>query len=127
PRRAPPLRACPPRAGASPLPPPAAAGAPPRPQAKAAIAKAKAAGIQVRMITGDHRITALAIARRLGIEGRAISGAEFGAMTDEQLLREIDGVGVIARVTPEHKVRLVAGLQRQGHNVRTNRAGGDEH
>ena len=60
---------------------------PPRPQAKAAIAKAKAAGIQVRMITGDHKVTAQAIARRLGIEGRAISGAEFGEMSDDELER----------------------------------------
>jgi Ca2+-transporting ATPase len=90
---------------------------PPRPQAKAAIAKAKAAGIQVRMITGDHKVTAQAIANRLGIEGRAISGAEFGDMSDEELIRTIDGVGVIARVTPEHKVRLVETLQRKGHIV----------
>ncbi|HEY3050989.1 MAG TPA: HAD-IC family P-type ATPase [Gaiellaceae bacterium] len=80
---------------------------PPRPQAKAAIAKAKAAGIQVRMITGDHAVTAAAIARKLGIEGRAITGAEFAEMTDEEVLEAIDDVGVIARVTPEDKVRLV--------------------
>jgi Ca2+-transporting ATPase len=90
---------------------------PPRPQAKAAIAKAKAAGIQVRMITGDHKVTAQAIANRLGIEGRAISGAEFGDMSDDELIQAIDGVGVIARVTPEHKVRLVETLQRKGHTV----------
>jgi P-type Ca2+ transporter type 2C len=90
---------------------------PPRPQAKAAIARARAAGIQVRMITGDHKITALAIARRLGIPGRAITGAEFGALPDEELLRGIGDVGVIARVTPEHKVRLVEILRRQGHIV----------
>src|SRR5438270_2648807 len=90
---------------------------PPRPQAKAAIAKAKAAGIQVRMITGDHTVTAQAIARRLGIEGRAISGAEFGDMSDVELESAIDGIGVIARVTPEHKVRLVDTLQRMGHIV----------
>jgi len=90
---------------------------PPRPQAKAAISKAKSAGMQVRMITGDHAMTAKAIARKLGIEGRAISGAEFGAMSDDELLREIDGVGVIARVTPEHKVRLVDMLRRKGHVV----------
>jgi len=90
---------------------------PPRPQAKAAIAKAKAAGIQVRMITGDHKVTAQAIAHRLGIEGRAISGAEFGDMSDDELIQAIDGVGVIARVTPEHKVRLVETLQRKGHIV----------
>jgi Ca2+-transporting ATPase len=90
---------------------------PPRPQAKAAIAKAKAAGMQVRMITGDHAVTAQAIARQLGIEGRVITGAEFGAMTDDELIREIDTIGVIARVTPEHKVRLVDILKRKGHVV----------
>ena len=56
---------------------------PPRPEAKAAIAKAHAAGIQVRMITGDHAVTAEAIARQLGITGRAITGAEFAAMDDD--------------------------------------------
>jgi P-type Ca2+ transporter type 2C len=90
---------------------------PPRPTAKDAIETAKGAGIQVRMITGDHAVTAAAIAQQLGIEGRAISGAEFGAMSDEDLLREIDGIGVIARVTPEHKVRLIDTLKRKGHIV----------
>jgi Ca2+-transporting ATPase len=90
---------------------------PPRPQAKAAIAMAKAAGIEVRMITGDHAVTAKAIARDLGIEGRAITGAEFGDMSDDELVRAIDGVGVIARVTPEHKVRLVDVLRSKGHVV----------
>ena len=59
---------------------------PPRAEAKAAIAECHAAGIQVRMITGDHATTAAAIARELGIEGRAITGTEFAAMTDEELL-----------------------------------------
>src|SRR4051795_5621386 len=90
---------------------------PPRPAAKAAIATAHDAGIQVRMITGDHAITAGAIARELGIEGRAISGAQFAEMTDEQADREIDDIGVIARVTPEQKVRLVDILKRKGHVV----------
>jgi Ca2+-transporting ATPase len=90
---------------------------PPRPQAKAAIRKAHTAGIQVRMITGDHAITAAAIANKLGIGGRAITGAEFAAMSDEEAAREIDAVGVIARVTPEHKVRLVEVLKRKGHIV----------
>ena len=90
---------------------------PPRPAAKAAIATAHAAGIQVRMITGDHAITAEAIARDLGIEGRAISGAQFAEMSDEQADTEIDGIGVIARVTPEQKVRLVDILKRKGHVV----------
>jgi Ca2+-transporting ATPase len=58
------------------------------------------------MITGDHAVTAAAIAKQLGIEGRAITGAEFAAMSDDELLEAIDGIGVIARVTPEDKVRL---------------------
>jgi Ca2+-transporting ATPase len=90
---------------------------PPRPTAKAAIETAKGAGIQVRMITGDHAVTAAAIAKQLGIEGRAITGAEFGDMSDEELLAAIDDIGVIARVTPEHKVRLVDTLKRKGHIV----------
>ncbi len=80
---------------------------PPRPEAKAAIAECHAAGIRVRMITGDHATTAAAIASELGIEGRAITGTEFAAMSDEQLLVEIDEIGVVARVAPEDKVRLV--------------------
>jgi Ca2+-transporting ATPase len=90
---------------------------PPRPTAKHAIATAHAAGIQVRMITGDHAVTAAAIANQLGITGRAITGAEFGAMSDDELLAQIDDIGVIARVTPEHKVRLVDTLKRKGQIV----------
>lgn len=90
---------------------------PPRPAAKAAIATAHAAGIQVRMITGDHAVTAEAIARQLGIPGRAITGAQFAALDDEQADAEIDDIGVIARVTPEQKVRLVDILKRKGHVV----------
>jgi Ca2+-transporting ATPase len=90
---------------------------PPRPTAKVAIETAQEAGIQVRMITGDHAITAEAIARELGIEGRAISGAQFAELSDEQADREIDEIGVIARVTPEQKVRLVDILKRKGHVV----------
>jgi P-type Ca2+ transporter type 2C len=90
---------------------------PPRPAAKAAIATAHSAGIQVRMITGDHAITAEAIARELGIEGRAISGAQFADLDDDQAYEQIDDIGVIARVTPEQKVRLVDLLKRKGHVV----------
>jgi Ca2+-transporting ATPase len=90
---------------------------PPRPAAKAAIAVAHSAGIRVRMITGDHAVTAQAIARELGIEGRAISGAQFAELDDAQADAEIDDIGVIARVTPEQKVRLVDILKRKGHVV----------
>ena len=88
---------------------------PPRSEARDAIKVAHEAGIQTRMITGDHAITAEAIARQLGIEGRAITGAEFAAMSDEEADREIDGIGVIARVAPEDKVHLVEILRRKGH------------
>ena len=90
---------------------------PPRPTAKASIASAHGAGIRVRMITGDHAVTAGAIARQLGIEGGVMTGAEFAALDDDQVLGRIDEVGVIARVTPEDKVRLVDLLKRQGHIV----------
>jgi P-type Ca2+ transporter type 2C len=90
---------------------------PPRPAAKASIATAKSAGIRVRMITGDHAVTAAAIAGQLGIEGRVITGAEFGAMSDDEALRQVDDIGVIARVTPEHKVRLVDMLKKKGQIV----------
>ena len=90
---------------------------PPRPTAKASIATATAAGIRVRMITGDHAVTAGAIADELGIEGTVMTGAEFAALTDDEVLGRIDDVGVIARVTPEDKVRLVDLLKRQGRIV----------
>jgi Ca2+-transporting ATPase len=90
---------------------------PPRPAAKSSIATARKAGIKVRMITGDHAVTAAAIAGQLGIEGKVVTGAEFGAMSDDEALGAIDDVGVIARVTPEHKVRLVDLLKKQGRIV----------
>jgi Ca2+-transporting ATPase len=90
---------------------------PPRAEAMKAIAEAKQAGIRVRMITGDHAVTAAAIASELGIEGRAVTGAEFAALDDEQAARQVDEIGVIARVAPEHKVRLVEVLRRNGHIV----------
>lgn len=90
---------------------------PPRPEARDAIAECKVAGIRVRMITGDHATTAAAIAGELGIEGRAITGAEFAAMSDEQLLAQVDDIGVIARVAPEDKVRLVKILKQKDNVV----------
>ncbi|NUR24852.1 MAG: HAD-IC family P-type ATPase, partial [Catenulispora sp.] len=90
---------------------------PPRPEARTAIAECRTAGIRVRMITGDHATTAAAIAGELGIEGRALTGAQFSAMTDEQLLRELPTIGVIARVAPEDKLRLVRLLKESGNVV----------
>jgi P-type Ca2+ transporter type 2C len=90
---------------------------PARKEARDAIARCREAGIRVRMITGDHATTAAAIAKQLGIEGRALSGTEFAAYTDEELEREVGGIGVVARVAPEDKVRLVDTLKRQGNVV----------
>jgi Ca2+-transporting ATPase len=69
------------------------------------------------MITGDHAVTAAAIAGQLGIPGRAMTDADFAALSDEEALRQIDEIGVIARVTPEHKVRLVEILKKAGKIV----------
>ena len=90
---------------------------PPRSEAKDAIAECHNAGIQVRMITGDHAVTAAAIGHELGIEGKALTGAQFAAMSDEQLMQELPEIGVVARVAPEDKIRLVDLLQRQENIV----------
>ena len=90
---------------------------PPRAEAKAAIAKCHSAGIEVRMITGDHAVTAAAIGKELGITGRALTGAEFAALTDEELAAQLPEIGVVARVAPEDKIRLVHSLQVQSNIV----------
>ncbi|QTH45993.1 calcium-translocating P-type ATPase, SERCA-type [Cohnella sp. LGH] len=93
---------------------------PPRKEVKEAIYKCRQAGIKTVMITGDHGTTAEAIARTLGIigrEGRVITGTELSAMTDEELEKVADDVNVYARVSPEHKLRIVQALQRRGHVV----------
>jgi Ca2+-transporting ATPase len=90
---------------------------PPRPEAQQAIANCKSAGIQVKMITGDHKDTALAIARELGLEGKAASGVELDAMGALQLAESIDDIVVFARVAPEHKVKIVRALKAKGHVV----------
>jgi Ca2+-transporting ATPase len=90
---------------------------PPRAEAKAAIAECREAGIRVRMITGDHATTAAAIAAELGIPGQAVTGTEFAAMSDEDLLERLPDLGVVARVAPEDKIRLVRLLQRQENVV----------
>jgi len=90
---------------------------PARPEAIAAIEECRRAGIAVRMITGDHASTAGAIATELGIAGRVVTGAELDAMGDGELAAEIEGIGVCARVSPEHKVRVVKALQANGEVV----------
>jgi Ca2+-transporting ATPase len=90
---------------------------PARPEAIDAIAECATAGIGVKMITGDHASTAGAIAAELGIQGRVVTGADLDAYSDEQLAVHIDEIGVCARVSPEHKVRVVKALQSKGNVV----------
>lgn len=90
---------------------------PPRPEAKQAIATCRLAGIQVKMITGDHKLTAAAIARELGLQGEALSGAELDSLPAPEWPQVIERTSVFARVTPEHKVRLVKALRSNGHVV----------
>ena len=93
---------------------------PPRPEAKAAIALCADAGIRPVMITGDHPVTAQAVARELGLlrdGGRVVTGSELEEMTDEQLAREVEDISVYARVSPSHKLRVVTAWQSRGHIV----------
>ncbi|MCD9624126.1 cation-translocating P-type ATPase [Rhabdothermincola salaria] len=90
---------------------------PPRSEARDAIRLCHRAGIDVKMITGDHASTAGAIAADLGIEGRVVTGDDLTAMSDDELAQAIEGIGVCARVSPEHKVRVVKALQARGHVV----------
>jgi len=90
---------------------------PPRPEARDAIALCTRAGIRVKMITGDHAVTARAIATDLGIRGDVVTGNDLDRMTPEALDACIDHVGVFARVAPEHKVRLVRTLRDRGEVV----------
>ncbi len=90
---------------------------PPRPEAKDAIRLCRRAGIDVKMITGDHVLTAAAIARELGLEGDVMSGAEIDALSDEEFDTRVESVAVFARVAPEHKVRIVSALKAHDHVV----------
>ena len=93
---------------------------PPRPESVEAVANAEKAGIRTVMITGDHKITAVAIAKQIGIfrEGdMALTGMELDSLSDEQLDEIITKVSVYARVSPENKIRIVEGWQRKGHIV----------
>lgn len=90
---------------------------PPRPEARDAIRLCKKAGIQVKMITGDHTITAAAIAAELGLEGAVLSGADLDRIDVAELSRHIEETAVFARVAPEHKVKIVQALKARGHVV----------
>ena len=90
---------------------------PPRPEARAAIALCKQAGITVKMITGDHSLTAAAIARELGLQGAVLTGAELDRIEADELSRRIEDTAVFARVAPEHKVKIVQALKALGHVV----------
>ena len=90
---------------------------PPRAESKDAVRNAQAANIRVRMVTGDDVVTGAAIAKQLGIPGEAILGAEFAALSAEERLARIDGIGVVGRVAPEHKVLMVDTLRTQGDVV----------
>jgi Ca2+-transporting ATPase len=92
---------------------------PPRPEAKAAIQTCEQAGIRPVMITGDHPVTAQAVARELGLlkTGRIVTGSELEAMSDAELEREVENIEIYARVSPVHKLRVVAALQKNGHVV----------
>ncbi len=90
---------------------------PPREESKDAVASAQAAHIRVRMVTGDDMLTGAAIAKQLGIEGEAILGADFAAMSEAERLERIDDIGVVGRVAPEHKVLLANTLKQKGHVV----------
>lgn len=93
---------------------------PPRNEVKEAITKAKQAGVKTVMITGDHLITAKAIARELGIlekDHKAITGDTLDRMSDEELIANVEDIRVYARVAPEHKVRIVKAFQAKGEVV----------
>ncbi|MFF4396834.1 cation-translocating P-type ATPase [Streptomyces sp. NPDC001480] len=90
---------------------------PPRPESRTAVADAQAAHVRVRMVTGDDVVTGAAIARQLGIEGESMLGADFAALPESERLDRIDGIGVVGRVAPEHKVLLADTLRKKGHVV----------
>ena len=93
---------------------------PPREESKAAVEECKCAGIRPIMITGDHKVTAAAIAKRIGIlenESEACEGAEIDKMSDEELKDFVEGISVYARVSPEHKIRIVRAWQEKGNIV----------
>ena len=90
---------------------------PPRAESLDAVRAAQAANIRVRMVTGDDVVTGAAVAKQLGIEGEAVLGTELAAMSAAERLERIDGIGVVGRVAPEHKVLMVETLRQKGDVV----------
>ena len=90
---------------------------PPRPESLDAVRSAQDANIRVRMVTGDDVVTGAAIAKQLGIPGEAILGTDFAALSEAERLDRIDGIGVVGRVSPEHKVLMVQTLLKKGDVV----------
>tara|TARA_Y100000031_G_C8248509_1_gene399373 strand:+ start:874 stop:3543 length:2670 start_codon:yes stop_codon:yes gene_type:complete len=90
---------------------------PPREEVKIAIRKCKKAGIKTIMITGDHEITAKAVAKEIGIEGKSITGQELEKIDEKDLEKEVEQIVIYARVNPEHKIKIVNALKTKGHVV----------
>ena len=90
---------------------------PPRKEVKEAIKLCEKAGIRVVMITGDHLLTATAVAREIGIEGTSITGVDLDKLSDEDFQDQVEKINVYARVNPEHKIRIIKALKNHGHQV----------
>ena len=91
---------------------------PPRPEAREAIKKCKEAGIDVKILTGDHELTAVYVAKEVGMKvKKVLTGKDLSSLTFEQLLEVVEDVDIFARITPEHKTKIVQALQQKGHRV----------
>ena len=93
---------------------------PPKPEVEKSIREAYALGVKPVMITGDHPITAIAIAKELGIgdsNTKVLTGQDLDRLSDEELVRTVEEISIFARVTPEHKLRIVTAYQKCGHIV----------
>lgn len=90
---------------------------PPREGVRQAIEQCESAGIRVVMITGDHLLTAQAIAKEIGIEGRSITGEDLDKLSDEEFNKYVEEIAVYARVNPEHKIKIIKALKAHGHQV----------
>jgi Ca2+-transporting ATPase len=90
---------------------------PPRKETKEAVNLCKQAGIKVIMLTGDHKLTAKAVASEIGLYGKSMTGEELDNISDEELEKVVDEVSIFARVSPQHKLRIVEALKKKGHII----------